>query len=396
MIKRTKNFGVIAAILLLLCAPILAQIDGNLDLRERCERYGFGYEEYQVTTEDGYINTLMRIPYAPDNQDVPNKPPVYLIPDVVLTAEMFTHLGSENSPAFNLASQGFDVWLSNPRGSRHSQDHVELDSDDTHSGYWDYDLVSYRQDYMADITTIKDSTGYGTVGVFAFYNGAISLAYAMAIEPEYFSNNVNVAALSAFAPTYAHSSAPAFAYASYTTVINHMFETMGINVINLDPLTLIHSTLCVNFPILCNALYGFYNGETNPFTEDVEGLRNRYLLQYDMFPTRLNSHMTQSAATGEVTYYDFGPEENLERYGSQNPPPIPYENTNNPVAMFMASQDLSYNHEDDQWYADLIGDNLVFYQYYDFSHYGFIVGNTQLYLPDLIDVFTEYAEQRDS
>ncbi|CAI2371590.1 unnamed protein product [Moneuplotes crassus] len=396
MLKRTKHFGVAVAILLLLCGPTLAQLDGNLDLRQRCERYGFGYEEYQVTTEDGYINTLMRIPYAPDNQGVSNKPPVYLIPDAATTAEIFTHLGPEDSPAFNLANQGFDVWLSNPRGSLHSQAHESHDPNLPESGYWDYDLVSYRLDYMADITTIKDSTNYQTVGVFAFYNGAISLSYAMAIEPEYFSNNVNVAALSAFIPTYAHSNALVFGMASYTRNINNLLELNGVDAISPDGLTFIHNTLCQFSPQLCSMIDGVTNGEANPFIEDTDGLRNRYLLDYGMFPPRLNNHILQSAATGEVTYYDFGPGENLETYGSEDPPPISYENTNNPVAMFIASEDLSYDHADDEWYANLIGDNLVFYQYYDLSHYGFIIGDTQLYLPDLVEVLSQHADQINS
>ncbi|CAI2371526.1 unnamed protein product [Moneuplotes crassus] len=395
MLKRTKHFGVAVAILLLLCGHTLAQLDGDTDLSVRCDRYGFGYEEYQVTTEDGYINTLMRIPYAPDNQGVPNKPPIYLIPDVFLTAEMFTHLGPENSPAFNLASQGFDVWISNQRGTIHSQDHVELDPDDPDSGYWDYDLVSYRQDYMADITAIKDSTGYGTVGVLGFHNGAAALAYAMALEPEYFNENANVGVLMAFVPSYAHSNAPVFGIASYTTGMNNMLASLGVNVMSPAALTFIHRTICVNIPLICSFIDGIWNGEINPFTDTISGIQNRYLLNRDIFPPRLNNHLTQSFASGEVTFYDYGPEENLERYGSEDPPLIPFEDTNNPVAMFMASLDLSYGHEDDEWYADLIGDDLVFYQYYEMSHYGFIIGDTQLYLPDLGEVFAEHAEQRN-
>ena len=42
----------------------------------------------------------------------------------------------EVAPAFVLARQGFDVWMSNQRGTDPSQKHVKFDTDSPE--FWDY------------------------------------------------------------------------------------------------------------------------------------------------------------------------------------------------------------------------------------------------------------------
>jgi hypothetical protein len=45
--------------------------------------------------------------------------------------------------------------------------------------------------------------------------------------------------------------------------------------------------------------------------------------------------------------------------------------------------------EDNEWVADHLQDNLVFYQAYPITHLGFVIGRDMSYLEDVSDVLAE-------
>ena len=103
---------------------------------EMCEKYGFAYEEHTVTTSDGYILKLGRIPGLKDEQVVEGaKPPIVLQHGVLGNMMQFVLNTNDTSPAFVLARKGYDVWMGNNRGSRFSQGHVSLDAKKDRN-YW--------------------------------------------------------------------------------------------------------------------------------------------------------------------------------------------------------------------------------------------------------------------
>lgn len=126
----------------------------------------------------------------------------------------------------------------------------------------------------------------------------------------------------------------------------------------------------------------------NPKTDDPKGmsaLSNRYQMGLNI---KSFKHYIQSARTGTVTYFDYGIQGNLETYGTETPPLIPFQDTNNPVALLYSSQDYSSDQVDAEWYAEQIENELVFYQFYDFSHIAFIIGfDTLQYLDDLLEIY---------
>nr|CAD7603633.1 unnamed protein product [Timema genevievae] len=79
-----------------------ANPDTYLTAPELIAKKGYPAETHTVTTEDGYILTLHRIPYG--------------------------------KSAFILADAGYDVWLGNTRGNTYSKKHVSLKSTD--KAYW--------------------------------------------------------------------------------------------------------------------------------------------------------------------------------------------------------------------------------------------------------------------
>lgn len=94
---------------------------------------GLPFEEHKVTTEDGYILTMHRIP----NTNHPNKQKsvMFLQHGMVTNSGNFIAMLNE-SLAFTLAHNGYDVWMGNYRGNQYSNKHINMTVYD--HKYWDY------------------------------------------------------------------------------------------------------------------------------------------------------------------------------------------------------------------------------------------------------------------
>lgn len=88
---------------------------------------GFRAEEHEVVTEDGYILVNHRLP-SPRNSTTVNKHPIFILPGLSATSDVFILMDGNHSIPYFLANNGYDVWLVNPRGTKHSNRHLKYDS----------------------------------------------------------------------------------------------------------------------------------------------------------------------------------------------------------------------------------------------------------------------------
>ena len=139
-----------------------------------------------MTTDDGYILTVYRIP-GMVGEAVPNKSkPTVMFQHGILDAAIswVTH-HPEVAPAFVAARAGYDVWLGNSRGNTFSRKHVEYDPDDNRHGgadkFWDFDFEQMGQyDLPAVLDHMTAQTGIEKHAYIGHSQGTSQMYYALA------------------------------------------------------------------------------------------------------------------------------------------------------------------------------------------------------------------------
>ncbi|KAI8552047.1 hypothetical protein RHMOL_Rhmol06G0233900 [Rhododendron molle] len=121
------------------------------------ETQGYSCEEHTVTTTDGYILRLQRIPVGRSGVTA-DKPPVLLQHGDFSDAATWLLNTPDQSLGFILADNGYDVWLANTRGTKYSSGHTSRSPSDP--AYWDWswdELATY--DLPASVRYVYDQTG---------------------------------------------------------------------------------------------------------------------------------------------------------------------------------------------------------------------------------------------
>nr|CAD7445005.1 unnamed protein product [Timema bartmani] len=113
--------------------PILG--DPDLVQVELIQKYGYQVETHHVTSPDGYVTTLHRLP--PRGRPT-RSTPVLLQHGLLGSSADWVLIGPRDGLGYNLADAGYDVWLGNNRGNSYSRKHVNLTT--SNKKYWDFRL----------------------------------------------------------------------------------------------------------------------------------------------------------------------------------------------------------------------------------------------------------------
>ncbi|KAG6572522.1 putative lipase [Phytophthora cinnamomi] len=136
---------------------------------------GYAVETHKVTTSDGYILTMHRLPKSYDESQsgtaaATNKPAVLLQHGIIESSFAWVCNYRNQSLAFVLADAGYDVWLGNSRGNTYSNESIHYTTDDDE--FWDFsweDMGLY--DLPAMINYVRDTSGRPTISYVGHSQG---------------------------------------------------------------------------------------------------------------------------------------------------------------------------------------------------------------------------------
>ncbi|XP_016206990.1 triacylglycerol lipase 2-like [Arachis ipaensis] len=123
--------------------------------------HGYKCQELQVTTADGYILSVQRIPEGRSgngNNNNNKKQPVIIQHGILVDGMTWLLNGPDQNLPLILADNGFDVWISNTRGTRFSRRHISLDPSTPAYWNWSWEELG-RYDLRAVVEYVSNQTG---------------------------------------------------------------------------------------------------------------------------------------------------------------------------------------------------------------------------------------------
>ncbi|XP_075162154.1 lipase 3-like isoform X1 [Haematobia irritans] len=174
------------------CVQILNSFLGwdspYLNRCHRITRHGYPCESHSLTTSDGYILTMVRIPHSHrrgnDTKTNDDRPAVLMMHCWHCSSDIWTLNGPDNSLAFLLVDAGYDVWLGNSRGNVYSRKHISLSS---HSeAFWTFALDEIGQiDVPAKMDYILHIRNLPKLHYVGYSQGTAALVMALSTKPLY-------------------------------------------------------------------------------------------------------------------------------------------------------------------------------------------------------------------
>nr|CAH0102067.1 unnamed protein product [Daphnia galeata] len=324
---------------------------------------GYPVEIHHVVTDDGYILELHRIPFGRretrfENSTLQRKP-VFLQHGMMATDHFWLLSSSNNSLAYILADHGYDVWLGNGRGNIYSRKHVSLDPD-TDREYWNYswdEMGNY--DIPASIDYVLNATGEEKLAAYFGYSLGVSSFFMGAIQHPELNEKVEV--MIGLGPTVsvAHLNNFFRFVAPFVKPYQFLQQLLGIGEVHRNDgfahqLTrLVGETSHFGVEIGRHILFQIF-GYSELYKEaDVFRLAGHYPAGGS---ANTMAHFFQNYNSGEsFLYFDYGPADNLIRYGTTYPPEYNLTQVTVPVYLVHADNDPFAPNEDVAWLKPRLG-----------------------------------------
>ncbi|KAI8008900.1 Triacylglycerol lipase 2 [Camellia lanceoleosa] len=313
-------------------------VAGDGICKSMVESQGYVCEHHKVTTKDGYILGMQRIPVGRSGKK-PDKPPVLLQHGLLVDSITWLLNSPDESLAFILADNGFDVWIANTRGTISSLGHTSLSPNDA-----------------------------GTLIAFAAFSQkklVNMLRSAALLSP--------IAYLSQVSSPLAKAAADAF--------IAEDLYWLGLNefIPGGDAAAKLLKDICDATHSNCADLMTAFTGKNCCFNSS----KTDTFLEHEPQPTATKNmiHIAQMVRQGTIAMYDYGSEdENNQHYGQPTPPVYNMASIPNDLPLFLSygGQDLLSDVKDVKTLlATLKGhhaDKLVVQYREDYAHADFVFG----------------------
>ncbi|BFZ17317.1 hypothetical protein BsWGS_20356 [Bradybaena similaris] len=333
---------------------------------------GFPCENYYITTEDGYILNILRIPHGRNKtQNRGSRPVVILQHGLLGSCTHFLSNPVNESLAFILADAGADVWLGNSRGNFYSCNHTRLNPKERQFWQFSFDEMA-TYDVPAMVNFVVATSGVDQVYYVGHSQGTTIGLIA-------FSKYADVAAkikhFVAMAPVarIGNTKSPIRLLAPLAKEIEAFLEVFGHGQINVDPAIMRFlagslcskwgSILCENFLfVLCGFDYKSFNKTRMPV-----------YVAHNPSSTSVHDilHWAQMINSKNFQHFDYGSaNQNMAHYNQTTPPLYDPTKVKVPVAVFRGGHDWLADPQDVAWLLPQLNItldvNIDYYEHLDF------------------------------
>ena len=149
--RRLRRPSSIMLALLLASAASAPPITPTTSMRSYLNQLGVTLEDHYVTTSDGYILHVHRLPK-------PGQPTIFLQHGILASSWCWLSSTPNRSVALALHSRGYDVWMGNSRGNDFSSNHTKLSP--SSKAFWNFTFEDMAlRDDPAVVEYVASATG---------------------------------------------------------------------------------------------------------------------------------------------------------------------------------------------------------------------------------------------
>ncbi|KAF5739566.1 triacylglycerol lipase 2-like [Tripterygium wilfordii] len=341
--------------------------------------HGYTCQELHVTTKDGYILNLQRIPEGRFGGAAGNsakRPPVLIQHGILVDGMTWLLNPPEQNLPLILADKGFDVWIANSRGTRFSRRHTSLDPNDP--DFWDW---SWDELVMHDMPAFFEYV-YTQTGQKIDYVGH-SLGTLIALAS--FSEGLQVDKLrsAAFLSPIAYLShmTTALGVVIAKSFVGEITSLLGLAEFNPkgEPVGHFLKVLCAHPGIDCYDLLSAITGQNCCLNSSIVNLFLRNEPQSTS--TKNMVHLAQIVRDGVIARYNYGRIDfNMMHYGAALPPTYNISNIPKDIPIFISygGRDALSDVRDVELLIDAFkfhdGDKFNVQHIKDYAHADFIMG----------------------
>ncbi|KAI5703468.1 hypothetical protein M8J76_003013 [Diaphorina citri] len=355
-----------------------------IDTAALIELWGYKSEEHKVTTEDGYIISLYRI--LPKQE---GSPPVLVMHGFLACSETFLVRGKPDL-AIMLSEAGYDVWLSNFRGNYNGKGHINMTAED--ENFWKFSFHEMGlYDLPAFVDFILHRTGFMKMTLLGHsFSNAITMIMT-SLRPEY---NEKINLLVGMAP---------FVFASHLrqgplleflikSVSRYCNKVRKFELLERRPINPI-VRICDSIPFGCVLTYLFILGINKPnYDQNLVPSITGYFPSGTSLYTM--AHLIDLYRQRRFCQFDYGRDQNLLRYNSEEPPDYDLSRVTIPILLYSGGADFFTDSRDvtrlEMSLPNLIGSHVLT----TYNHFDFVISSDtkEVFYDDMMEVVAKYQK----
>ncbi|XP_073841137.1 lipase 3-like [Musca autumnalis] len=339
-------FAIFTSVLTANAEPVTCFLKDIIKTDERARLNGFPAESHFVTTLDGYVLNLFRIPYSNNlkNQDS-YRPAILLQHGLMSNSDCWLSGGPDNALAYLLSDAGFDVWLGNARGNTYSRNNTIISLNSPKFWHFDWHEIG-TIDVPSMIDYIIEHTGQRKIH-YAGHSQGTTVYFVMLSERKEYNKKIKSAHMLAPCAFFEHGNSMAFrifrplvgtpggifnqALADMELLPqNRLVNRLGDTACGVDPPL---KFLCKNLWLLF-AGEGYTNTNLTALEELVETHPGGSSSNQGIHYIQLSDHNI-----GRFCQMDYGEKKNKQIYGQPTPPDYNLDNIVAPTYLYSSNND---------------------------------------------------------